>query len=735
MRPIHFYRNLRIRYKLLFSYASGFILIIALVGFTTYSILHDTVEANIESELKNSTSALLNMVRTAVSVSIKNHLRAVAEKNLEMVQYFYTQYQKGIMSEAQARQAAAEILLSQKIGTTGYIAVVDSNGVLVVHPKEEWVGKNISKRKFVQKMISRKEGYIEYDWKNPGEAHPRPKALYVTYFKQWDWLINVSSYRREFSTLVNVNDFRESVLSLKFGKTGYSFVVDKAGNFIIHPLLQGMNIFKNKDIPQDPLNTMLKQKSGKLVYFWQNPGEDKPREKLVIFNYLPEYEWIVASSSYLDEFYSPLDTVSNALMFTVITALILILPITFLVSRSITNPLRELIHQLNKGAAGDLSVRVHRKSQDEIGQLALFFNLFMEKLETYNKHLEAEIADRKKIEEALRVSEEKYRSVMENAPDPIIVYDMDGRVTYLNPAFTNVFGWQLEECLGKRMENFVPDENWEETRQGLEIIAAGKPFSSIETRRFTKDGKLLDVSVRGSVYRDRNGKLLGSVIIHRDVTDLKRLEKEVMDIGDKERQKIGQDLHDDLCPHLIGIEGLATVLKRKIGNSHGEMAALCEMIVAHLKEAISKTRRMARGLCPVYLVDHGLASSLNELSRNTETVFGVTCEFKTTGPLVVKDNIAATHVFRIVQEAVHNAVKHGRADQITIESTTQNDRITIRVSDNGIGIPKELETDGMGLRIMRFRAKMINAALDIRSRENQGTSVHLSLENPGEIER
>lgn len=727
MKTVRFLENIRIRHKLLFSYLVTFCVIIALGSMVIYSIVRNTIEANIESELKNSTDAMLNMVRTSVSVSIKNHLRAVAEKNMEMVTHLYSLYQNNEFTEARARQMAESLLLSQRIGTTGYIACVSSGGVMVVHPEAGWIGQDINRYGFVRQMREKRQGYIEYDWKNPGEAKARPKAMYMAYFEPWDWIIAVSSYRREFSTLVNVDDFRDSVLSLQFSESGYAFVTDNRGNVIIHPSLQGVNVVEQKAFPKYPLETMLEKKSGKIVYPWKNPGETRMRDKLVLFNYLPEYEWIVASSSYLDEFYAPLDKVSNVIIFTVMGCILLVLPITALISASITNPLAELVKRLEQGAEGDLSVRMDRHSCDEVGRLARYFNSFMERLEEYSRNLEAEVRERKEAEVALRFSENRYRSVIEAMPDAMVVYDMEGRVTYLNPAFTDVFGWTSDECMGKKLDHFVPEENWDETRRGLNTITSGKPLSSVETRRLTKNGQIIDVSTRGAVYRDPEGRQVGSVIIHRDVSDLRRLEKQVMDIGDRERQKIGQDLHDDLCPHLIGVEGLGKVLVRKLSQKAPEEAGLAEKVTGLVKDAITKTRRLARGLCPVYLVDHGLESSLRELSANTESMFGVACRFLRRAPVGIRDNLVATHLFHIVQEAVHNAVRHGDATAITITLDVDGDRMTLSVHDDGKGIPTDPETDGMGLRIMGFRANMINAALDIRAPEEGGTVVQVFL--------
>ena len=129
----------------------------------------------------------------------------------------------------------------------------------------------------------------------------------MTYFKPWDWIISASSYREEFTQIININSFRKSILSIQFGKTGYPYVIDSKGTLIIHPFQEGKNIFDAKDANGRAfIQEICRNKNGEIIYPWQNPGEKKPREKLVIFNYIPEFDWIVASSSYVEEIYAPL---------------------------------------------------------------------------------------------------------------------------------------------------------------------------------------------------------------------------------------------------------------------------------------------------------------------------------------------------------------------------------------------------------------------------------------------
>ncbi len=726
MNPFLFIKNFRIRYKLLFIYSFTFVVIMSLSGLVLYSIVKKNVKKNIETELQTSTSAILNTVKTAVSVSIKNHLRATAEQNHDIVQHLYNLQADGKISLSQAKERAADIILCQKVGNQGYMCLLDGNGKVVKHPKKSLEGLDISDFKFVQQMIRQKNGYIEYTWKNPGDKTPQPKALYLNYFKPWDWMITVSSYRKEFLNLVNINDFKEGILNLRFGKTGYSYVIDTNGNVIIHPELSGINVLSDHRFSNHFFKQMLEKKNGKIVYSWKNSNDDQFRKKLVIFNYIPEYEWIVASSSYLDEVFAPLNTIKNFIVLVGLASLIIFIPITFILSSTITKPLQELRNRFDEDIIGGFSNRlVKMDSHDEVGQLTFYYNSFMDKLESYNTDLKTQITERKQAQEALRESEEKYRSVMEATPDPIVVYDMEGKVTYMNPAFTRVFGYTLAESLGKKMDHFVTQEQWKETMEGIENILSGSVLPRTETQRKAKDGRLFDVTTRGSVYRNKDGKPLGSVITHRDVSQVKRLEKAIMETGEKERQKIGNDLHDDLCPHLIGIEGLAKVLTRKVAGHSDETGILSDKITELIREAIQKTRRLARGLCPVYF-NNGLESSLQELVTNTRIMHQITCHLECQEKIPVKNNMMTINLYHIVQEAVQNAVRHGKADKIQIIMERQKNQFSVCVIDNGNGFDPSKMTNGMGLRIMNYRAKLMGASLFIHS-DHIETRIELAL--------
>ena len=343
--------------------------------------------------------------------------------------------------------------------------------------------------------------------------------------------------------------------------------------------------------------------------------------------------------------------------------------------------------------------------------------------------VQAQIQERVDAQEAQRESQERYFLLMESAPDPIVTYDINGNAVYVNPAFTKVFGWTSEECITHKMDHFVPKENWIETKAGLHILLSGKAVNNIETQRFSKHGDIVYVSISGAPTRDKNGQISGTIIVLRDITKSKQLEKQLMKVGDKERQEIGQNLHDDLCPHLIGIAGLVTVLKDDLDAANQEGLILADKIVHLIDDAIGNTRILARGLCPVHFVSHGLSAALEELIQYFEYIREVKFDIQVDDSIEFHDNTVATHLYYIAREAVNNAIKHSDADKITLFMQKENGSVHLCIQDNGKGMDTVMRTRGIGLQIMAYRAKIIDSRFEINT-DKHGSSIDVYLVNP-----
>ncbi len=209
-----------------------------------------------------------------------------------------------------------------------------------------------------------------------------------------------------------------------------------------------------------------------------------------------------------------------------------------------------------------------------------------------------------------------------------------------------------------------------------------------------------------------------------DVTENKRLESAVIEISGREQRSIGQDLHDGLGQHLTGIAFLAKVQEQKLKEKALPEAAEAAKIVHLVNEAIHKTRELARGLVPVLSGPHGLVSALQEWAGEVEDFFRIECCFECDDPFSIRDDDVANQLFRIAQEAVHNAIRHGKAKRITIGLRGADEEGVLTIRDDGLGITLERSGHtGMGLRIMDYRARVIGGSLSIDCADECGTLV------------
>jgi signal transduction histidine kinase len=208
-----------------------------------------------------------------------------------------------------------------------------------------------------------------------------------------------------------------------------------------------------------------------------------------------------------------------------------------------------------------------------------------------------------------------------------------------------------------------------------------------------------------------------------------QLEREIISISDREQQRIGRDLHDGVCQYLSAVGFTADMLKRDLQREAHKGAKTAGEIAESLQDACAQTRDLARGLSPVDRDEGGLESALDELATSTSRLSGVSCSFLCPEPVEVSDNALAVHLFRIAQEALNNATKHGRAKAVLIALESTNGKISLRVTDDGIGFdPTRTTRTGMGLNIMRYRARMIGGTLDVHPSSPSGTIVACTIE-------
>jgi signal transduction histidine kinase len=213
-----------------------------------------------------------------------------------------------------------------------------------------------------------------------------------------------------------------------------------------------------------------------------------------------------------------------------------------------------------------------------------------------------------------------------------------------------------------------------------------------------------------------------------DVTERRQLEREILEISDREQRRIGRDLHDGLGQHLTALELLNQTLAGKLKRDAPALVGPATDISRQIREIITQTRLLSHNLSPVPLEADGLMIALAELAAGTEAMSGAGCEFACKRQVLLPDANASTHLYRIAQEAVNNALKHGRAKKIRITLAERAPGWEMRIGDDGRGFGStDRKSSGLGLRMMRYRAQLIGATLDIQSTPRKGTSITIVL--------
>ncbi len=208
------------------------------------------------------------------------------------------------------------------------------------------------------------------------------------------------------------------------------------------------------------------------------------------------------------------------------------------------------------------------------------------------------------------------------------------------------------------------------------------------------------------------------------------LEKKILENNEQEQRRIGQDLHDNLCQHLTGIELMSKVLEEKLSKKKLPEANEATKIRKLVSQGISYTRELMNSLYPIELEVHGLKPALEQLAKKIEKIFNISCRFKNDSPMQVEDIVVATHLYRITQEAVHNAIKHGKAKHISIDLTNADGENRLIIKNNGAKFLESAKnSQGMGLHIMESRARTIGASLSIRDDSQGGVVVICSFPN------
>jgi PAS domain S-box-containing protein len=311
----------------------------------------------------------------------------------------------------------------------------------------------------------------------------------------------------------------------------------------------------------------------------------------------------------------------------------------------------------------------------------------------------------------------------------IVVLDNQGRIVRFNRACEQTTGFASSEVVGEVFwRRFVPQDEVDPVRRMFDTLLSRKGRAEHENSWLTRSGELRMISWSNTVLTDEDGNVQYVIGTGIDITDRKTLEREILEISDREQRRIGHDLHDSLGQQLTALEFQGQALVGKLKSAAPALVEPARDICRHIQQTIRNTRLLSHGLSPVPLGEEGLMTALAELAAGVGAMNGVQCEFGCARTVLVTDATVATHLYRIAQEAVNNALKHSRARFIRVRLEEDREHWRLSVEDDGRGLdPGVRKSTGMGLRIMNHRARLVGASLEVQSVEPSGLRIECTV--------
>lgn len=337
---------------------------------------------------------------------------------------------------------------------------------------------------------------------------------------------------------------------------------------------------------------------------------------------------------------------------------------------------------------------------------------------------------------------EELQAILDATVDAVITINSQGIIVRVNKAATRMFGYSKDEAVGQNISLLMTSPDRENHDQYLRrYLETGEPHIIGKGREVLcqrKDGTAFAADLSVSEV-DHLGLFTGMI---RDVSYRRQLQNEILRAVSEEQRRIGQDLHDSAGQELTGlnylIQGHLTLLEKSLAQelSAAESTALLRSELEAMRKSTAvvkslqqKIRSVIRGLAPVDINGRGLMAALMDLAAGTSDLHQVQCRFHCPVPLLIQDNQTATHLYRIAQESVNNAIRHGGATHIEISLDAAENNTILTITDNGCGFDNRIsiENGGFGLPIMSYRASLIGAKLSIMPADGRGTIVRCSL--------
>lgn len=741
---------MKLGYKIFLYF--GVFLFLVILGFIAlnYFAVEQSLHENIQKNLRQSVKSFNATAETMLSSSIRNYLRGIIDQDMLVLEHLYASVLDGSLTEKEAKNAFQNHVIGQSIGQSGYIAAVKPNGsgiILDIHPFMR--GQDCTNKQGCQDWISKKNGYSEYDWKNPADDKMRKKVGYIRYFEPWNWVVGSTSYKDEFTQLVQIEDLRQLIKPFKILERGNYFMIDDQYNVLIHSELEGLNVYNYQDKEGEYIFRELIQNQDDFFYYrWKSPKDQREEERFSFATKLENFTWYLVASGYVDDITTPIRQFMRITYFLIFAVALLLIWLTILFSRSLTRPLHILLQGLKDFDTERKTFKMPIRSVSEINSVGRAVEQITHSLV---------VSEKEKKDLLIQLN-----SIINSMPSILIVVDTHGKVILWNKKAEEYTGFSSDLALNKQIDQVLIDIGNELDIIQQHITAQNHYTSTYEIEKSDSSTQFFAITLYPLPV-----ELQSAVIRIDDISERVQMEEEL--IQSRKMDAIGHlagGVAHDFNNMLGGILGSVQIIEKRFGDAEKTKKYLKTIRETALRAAdltqklLSFSRKNVRktDLLNVHTV---IEEAVDILKRSIDKAVEIRVDLQSENDVVEGDYSELQNAFMNMGINASHAMPEGgilifRTSQLDLKAMDTDQKypelepgkyLKLEVEDTGVGIPEDIidkvfnpffttknhgSGTGLGLSSVYGTIKQLKGNISVSSKEDKGTLLKILLPLSGE---
>lgn len=735
---------MKLRNAILLNLGLLLIFIILTISTLNYSIVRHHLRINAEKSIVQINENLHRSTQSLLTQAITNYLRGITENELVIVKHYYNEFLEGRLTETEAKDAVQAHCNLQLVGKTGYLVAVKDSASRIkldIHPFVR--GIDCTDEDACIEWSTQKNGFIQYDWKNPKDNEIRQKVSYLTYFEPWNWTFGATSYRTEFIDLISIENVKDLIYPVKINETGYLFLFDSSKTVLLHPEIEGENEVQDYTLSGiDLIDTFMNNTSKLILYDWKNPSEDKYRSKYAYVTKLEDFGWYLGASGYMDEVYKPIDFMKIITLVIIVISIIIFAFVIRKVTLKISSPIEHISEGIAAFNVSNTPFIWKENSFNEIDFLGASFESMCETLNNQMHELTESIIELKNSKSEKEEVAQFLDSILNSMPSMLIGINADFSISQWNKESAHFFSISQKRAVHENIFDLVPFlQEYEKEITNTLFQQNAKNFET--TQVVDNSTYSLDIII----YPLHKTENRGAVIRIDNITEKKNLEAKLNQA--RKMEAIGQlagGIAHDYNNMLTGI--LTSVEEIEDQNSNSDLS----FPISIIKNATLRTRDLTQNLLnfsrqshqtqePLH-INEAIEASTEILKHSMSKTVMIETDYTEESDLVMGNSGQLQNVFiNLGINAAHAMEQEGT---LTFRSRLDLNKmnIIVEVTDTGEGIPesikprifdpffttrKEGEGTGLGLASVYSVINQHNGTISFDSVLHEGTTFKIVL--------